>query len=180
MDEVEFNRRVRRAGNKALVSFAVVAALLRRIWQREAPRGDLAEGGPRVVVDRQGGRIRYAETLSRTIPDAAVRIIEETPVQSRYELTERAAPAEGVGVGPRRMSVLFRVDAEQAHLPVALASMVAKLTRELLMARFNAYWGERIRELKPTAGYATDAGRWLREAGPRLSAEDRRMLVRLA
>jgi len=180
MDEVEFNERIRRYGNKARVSFAVVAGLLRRVWDREAGREDLAEGGPRVVVDRQGGRTRYSQVLAQAVPGAEVRAVEESPELSRYELVEREGAGSGGGSVRRRMSVLFRVEAECEHLPVALASMVAKLTRELLMARFNAYWGARIRELKPTAGYATDAGRWLREAGPSLSGEDLRRLVRQA
>ena len=57
--------------------------------------------------------------------------------------------------------MLFEVDAEAAHFPVALASMAAKLVRELRMARFNRYWGARASELKPTAGYRADAERWL-------------------
>jgi ribonuclease HII len=69
---------------------------------------------------------------------------------------------------------------------VALASMIAKLGRELLMRRFNAYWGERFNELNgraihPTAGYATDARRWLEEVGDDvLGRVDREALIRTA
>jgi ribonuclease HII len=89
-----------------------------------------------------------------------------------------------VGEG-RRMGVAFLTEGENAHLPVALASMTAKLTRELLMRRFNAYWSERHRalggvELRPTAGYALDARRWLRDVGESMPDDDREVLVRIA
>lgn len=171
MDERLFNERLGRMRSKAAVSFGVIASILRRVWQSQAARPDLVEGGPRVVIDRQGGRTRYAEVLARAVPGSAVRILEEDFHQSRYELT---------GVCGRRMTVVFRVEAESCHFPVALASMAAKLTREVLMLRFNRYWGARIDELKPTAGYATDAGRWLREAEQWLSPDERTLLVRRA
>jgi hypothetical protein len=41
--------------------------------------------------------------------------------------------------------------------------MGAKLVRELLVARLNAYWSARCVELKPTAGYAQDGARFLRD-----------------
>lgn len=174
VDERTFNSRVERTGSKAAVSFGVVAAMLKRLWEVYAGAPDHAAGGPRVVVDRQGGRTRYGALLRRAVPGAMVRELEETPAQSRYELTSAAGDA------PRRMTVIFRVEAESAHFPVALASMTAKLVRELMMLRFNRYWCERIAELKPTAGYATDARRWLNDAAPFLSEAERGALVRLA
>lgn len=69
------------------------------------------------------------------------------------------------------MRVIFEVDADSRHFPVALASMTAKLVRELAMMRFNRYWGDRLAEIKPTAGYRTDARRWLEDAR-RLGAPD--------
>jgi hypothetical protein len=59
------------------------------------------------------------------------------------------------------MRVIFEVEAEERHFPVALASMTAKLVRELAMLRFNRYWSGRMAELKPTAGYRNDAWRFL-------------------
>ena len=79
----------------------------------------------------------------------------------------------------------FLVEGESAHMPVALASMVAKFIRELAMLRFNQHWG-RVRmaalgqEIKPTAGYRNDAHRWLEEIGEVMTPDDRRQLVRLA
>jgi hypothetical protein len=74
----------------------------------------------------------------------------------------------------------FRPEAEDAHLPVALASMTAKLVRELAMARFNRYWCLRMPELKPTAGYTLDARRWLEEANGVVREEEREVMVRMA
>jgi hypothetical protein len=49
---------------------------------------------------------------------------------------------------------------------VALASMIAKYVRELHMARLNRFFTGHMPELKPTAGYFTDARRYLREIAP--------------
>ena len=80
------------------------------------------------------------------------------------------------------MQVSFEVDADSGHMPVALASMLAKYTRELLMSRFNAYFARRLPDVKPTAGYATDGQRWLEQVEPRLSelGLSRERLCRLA
>lgn len=174
IDERRFNDQVRRTGSKAAVSLRVVGGMLSRVWTllgREPPD---ASGLRRaeVRVDRQGGRTRYLEGLRRRLIGAEVRIVEEAPARSVYEAVD--------GATGRSVRIAFEVDADRLHLPVALASMTAKYARELLMRRFNAYWCARIAELKPTAGYATDARRWLTDAGPHLTAEERRTLVRLA
>ena len=184
--ESEFNARLRgsgladsrrdpdaRAESKAAVSFGVVGTLLRRVWEHEASIGD-AGVPPRVVVDRQGGRAAYAPQLERIFPDAIVRALGDTATRSVYDI-------EGLGTAAgRRMRVSFQVEAEQSHFPVALASMTAKLVRELAMARFNRYWCGRIAELKPTAGYALDGERWIRDARPVLGDDLVRSLRRLA
>lgn len=171
--EDEFNQRLERWGSKAAVSFASVAELMRRVWDEHGPRDDLDEHGPRVVVDRQGGRTAYGGVLAAALPWAQIAVIEESETRSRYQLASQHADG-------RRMSVTFQVEAERRHLPVALASMTAKLVRELAMTRFNRYWSGRIAELKPTAGYATDARRWLAEVGAVLTPAERRELVRRA
>lgn len=168
VDERAFNERFDRLRNKASVSFALVAGMLRRLWETTAAEAAENRGEVLVCIDRQGGRAYYAELLSRALEGARVAPIEETEAVSAYSVAE--------GSAGRRMRVEFRVDAEDEHLPVALASMTAKYVRELLMARFNAYWSSRVRGLRPTAGYGTDAGRWLRDAR---TALDRRMVERL-
>ncbi len=76
--------------------------------------------------------------------------------------------------------VQFRPEAEEAHLPVALASMTAKLVRELVMGRFNRYWSGRMPELKPTAGYVQDARRWLEDLEGVLCDDERDVIIRRA
>ena len=58
--------------------------------------------------------------------------------------------------------------------------MTAKYVRELVMGRFNRYWNNLMPELKPTAGYREDGARWLRDAGPIVSPQDRATMCRIA
>ena len=110
---------------------------------------------PRVVIDRQGGRTSYREHLALAWPEAPIRILGETPRISRY----RVETPDGL------LTVSFEAGSEERHLPVALASMVAKLVRELHMIRLNAFFSARMPELKPTAGYVQDGRRFMREIG---------------
>jgi ribonuclease HII len=189
-----FNDEVERTGTKAAATMLGVADHLRYAWEHWAPidpaeaiEADLADNGaspprgagPRIVCDRQGGRTSYRGVLSRVIPGADVLELEETDRCSRYLI--RAGPDDAAPAG-RIMTVTFMPEAERQHLPVALASMVAKLVRELMMARFNAYWRSLIPQLKPTAGYVQDGRRWLAdlEAAGVLTPQLRRTLVRRA
>lgn len=157
--EHAFNGAVRRAGSKAAVTSGVVRRLIQRVRQRWPDEPAL------VACDRLGGRTQYAGLLERAL-HAPPEIVEESHALSSY----RAA----------NLRVHFQPEAETRHLPVALASMTAKLVRELAMIRFNAYWCARMPELKPTAGYTTDARRWLRDANGLLSHHEREAMVRLA
>ncbi|MDX2114988.1 MAG: hypothetical protein SFZ24_05110 [Planctomycetota bacterium] len=152
--ERSWNEELARTRNKADVSFEVVAGFVRRAWDRWSAEPGLVDGGARLVIDRQGGRSYYAERLSRVLPGVEVSVSVESEHASRYVLS---AP------GGRVMTVTFQTEADAVHFPVALASMTAKYARELMMMRFNTYWSGRFAELKPTAGYGTDAGRWLRD-----------------
>ncbi len=168
-----FNQRLKTMQSKAQVSFSLVEELLRELF-RMTP--EAIPDHVRIVIDRQGGRTAYAEALARALPKAGVRTLAESTRASSYEITPpRTSPWAAATI-----RVLFTVDAEQDHLPVALASMAAKLLRELAMTRFNRHFGARISELKPTAGYATDARRWLEDARTALTAEERKLLVRRA
>lgn len=168
--EHRFNEELVRLPGKAAVSFHRVASLISRVWRSESAMQDNPACCPRIVVDRQGGRARYAGTLAHAFPDAAVVTVGESAQRSVYEL---------VGNG-RRVRVSFEVEAEARHLPVALASMTAKLVRELLVARLNRYWQSRCVELKPTAGYAQDGGRYLRDLAGVASASELAALRRHA
>ena len=97
-------------------------------------------------------------------------VIEESPDRSAYEMAR----------GDRRCRIEFATKGDRKHFPVALASIYSKYVRELFMHAFNEYWSKQVEGLAPTAGYYTDAQRWLREAadGIKRLSIDRGMLVR--
>jgi hypothetical protein len=175
--EPEFNDILAKKGTKAAVTLRSIARHLRTVWGRWVTGGGNGDH-VRLVCDRLGGRTRYAGVLERIMrrvdQGAAVTVVEESTRRSRYMIE---APAG-------RMGVSFEVEGESAHMPVAIASMVAKYVRELAMTRFNRYWTTRMQalgaEIKPTAGYSQDGRRWLRDAASVLTDEDRRLLVRRA
>jgi hypothetical protein len=165
--EPVFNQVVRSAGTKAAATAMVIGEFLQAVWFEHAATQGLAV---RIVCDRQGGRTDYERYLAGLVPGAKVQTLEQTAARARYQL-------EG---SERRMVVQFQTEAEKQHLPVALASMTAKLVRELLMERFNDYWCSRLPELKPTAGYAQDGRRWLADLKGVLTPAERELLVRIA
>lgn len=184
--ESAVNQAIQRTGSKAEATAAAVGEHLRRVvahWKAAAvPEAVAVGGGPdtppecaasesppalRIVCDQLGGRTQYQGILTRELPGAEVVPLTETGERSRYSIAPEAV-------------VQFMPEAEASHLPVALASMVAKLVRELCMARFNRYWCARCPGLKPTAGYAQDARRWLDDMHEVLSPEERAAMVRIA
>lgn len=150
--EDRFNKMVSATRSKASASFTFVAAHIRTIWDK------LGEHDPYVVVDRQSGRMHYREPLAMVFPEAQFTIEEENAQRSIYRLV---APG-------RAMRVVFEVESESQHMPAALASMIAKYTRELMMARFQAWFALRAPSVRPTAGYALDAKRFRTEIEPLL------------
>ncbi len=169
--EAAFNESVAAHGSKSVINFTSTAEHLRWLWR------ELGVERPVVSIDRQGGRVCYGAPLARAFPDASIRAIDEAHERSAYDIIE-SSPRPG---GDRRsMRVDFEIGCDSRHLPTALASMVAKLVRELAMSRLNRYWCELIPGLTPTAGYGADANRWLREVDHVLTAADRARLVRNA
>ena len=142
----DFNARLGVLGNKAEVNWERAAALLRQ-------GAALARPGERLhaVIDRQGGRKFYGPKLMELFGGAWVYTEAERPERSAYRLEFDA----------REVRVEFREKAESHALPVALASLAAKLARELVLARLNAYFRALDATLAPTAGYYTDAQRFL-------------------
>lgn len=175
MGEGVFNEVVRQAGTKAAATEAMLVNHLWTVWEKWGTVGATPGSGVRVICDRQGGRAQYTDMLSRAFPGVAVSETHQSATQSRYEL--RGGGDDGA---ERHMHVLFLVESEQHHLPVALASMLAKLSREMLMARFNRFWRGRYPELKPTAGYRGDGWRWLQDAAHVIQDEERRAMIRRA
>ncbi len=183
-DEHEFNTLVTDHRSKGAVTSLAFLEHARVVWERWGDDETTGEGGPRIVCDRHGGRTDYLPLIALLAPGVRVETLEHTPQRSRYIV--HAPAAETPDRRPRRLTLLFTPEADGAHLPVALASMTAKLVRELLMARFNrTFCGaarERNVELKPTAGYRNDAQRWLADATRLgvLTPDLRRQLVRQA
>ena len=150
--EDRFNLMAAATRSKAAVSFTSVTGHLQAIYR------DHGEHRPTVVVDRQSGRTRYRDLLAMGFPQSEVSVERESRGASEYRV--RGGHTSG---GAAAMRVQFLAEAERQHLPVALASMLAKYSRELLMQRFKAWWAERLPEVKPTAGYGSDAKRWWSE-----------------
>jgi ribonuclease HII len=170
--EREFNEAVRTGGSKAHLTSRCFARYLRRALERWGGGTD----DVRVVCDRHGGRTSYTTMIEAAVRGLGfeVETLEESDRCSRYAVS-------GAGASPvPSIHIQFRPEAEEAHLPVALASMTAKLVRELAMGRFNRYWCGRMPELKPTAGYVQDARRWLGDLEGVLCDDEREAMVRKA
>lgn len=160
--EDRFNQIVRQTGSKAETTASALADLL--------PLAAMLDSGApvRIICDRQSGRIDYEDIIAKAFPGEGASMDLRTQQASRYLLRDG------------RVAVNFETQAEDRHLPTALASMAAKFVRELLMARMNRYFRARMPELKPTAGYVQDARRWLRDAEGIIQPEERKAMVRLA
>jgi ribonuclease HII len=162
--EGHFNGLIDKIGNKSSLVMGRMLRLVDRILRL------VERGFVRICVDHVGGRVRYREALQTAFSGCALEIIEETPERSAYRLND----------GRRTCELEFRIKGEEGSFCVALASMFSKYLRELHMRAFNEYWCGQHEGLRPTAGYHTDAERWLEDAAPALKrlAIDRRMLVR--
>jgi ribonuclease HII len=150
IDAADLNVQLAETGSKATVNFRAAAGLLDAVWRRW-PRAH-----PRVVVDRHGARTSYAGLLRRCLPGAAVDVVAETATLSRYVLRRDDS----------LLTVSFALGGDGRFLPVALASMVAKYVRELMMLRLNRFFADQLPRLRPTAGYHGDARRYVTEIKP--------------
>ncbi len=141
----EFNRLVRQTDSKGVVLSNATLQLVRDLSDSCAAVAALSDKPTLVVCDKHGGRNRYDELISQHFDDQFVFRLEESREKSRYRMGS--------------LDFCFRTKAEE-FLPVALASMVAKYTREVLMHQFNQFWAKHIPGLKPTQGYPLDAKRF--------------------
>lgn len=112
----------------------------------------------RFIVDKHGGRNTYSALLQHAFPDGFVIGEEEGAARSVYRV-------EGLG---REVRITFMPKADVNCFPVALASMVSKYVREMLMREFNRYWRTHVPDLAPTAGYPGDAQRFFDAIRPAL------------
>ncbi|MBV6519822.1 MAG: hypothetical protein DCC43_10700 [Candidatus Brocadia sp.] len=145
----EFNEQIRLFRNKSLVLFKACAGLVSRLW-------NLPGGHIRLMVDKQGGRNTYTSLLREQLSHADIRVVKEGDKISTYEV-------EAV---QKKMTISFVEKGEDLCMAVALASMFSKYIRELFMRLENQYWTHLLPGLKPTAGYYSDAQRFLAEIAP--------------
>jgi ribonuclease HII len=145
LDVAYYNKMVSSVRNKASVLFTTTSRLIKNAFDNFA--GDYLQ----IIVDRQGGRVRYRRNLQRMFPDMELKILCESSATSSYELE-----ADG-----RQMRLHFVVGADQRFFPVSLASMVSKYLRELLVDNINRYFAGFLSDLRPTAGYWKDGLRFV-------------------
>ena len=154
----EFNQQAARVGNKATINFMAAMQHVEAVRCAAAARGV-----PSVVaLDQHGGRRTYVDPLRTSFPDASIRVLEECDTCARYTLDFPATRSQP----GHQMTVSFQQGGEEQHLPIALASMAAKLVRELHMRRLNAFFSQHLPELRPTAGYTQDGHRFLADIRP--------------
>ncbi len=110
-----------------------------------------------VYSDRHGGRAYYGAVLQHHF-DGALPLIEcEGKGVSRYRLSLPHSTRA------RNVTWSFTVKGD-SFAPVAMSSMIAKWLRERAMDRFNEFFSSRLlapETLAPTAGYPTDADRFI-------------------
>jgi hypothetical protein len=148
-----FNQITEAWGSKGAVLGEGLTELVRWAW-------DLAgDDAVLIMVDKHGGRNTYAPMLQNAVPAGMIVAEREGMQRSTYRLLG----------GPRPMGFTFQPRADSEHFLVALASMVSKYLRELLMGEFNAFWQQRVPGLKPTAGYPGDAMRFLDAIRPKVA-----------
>jgi hypothetical protein len=153
--EARLNVLLARTPNKADVLFARSAEVLDRLT------GLRREGEPfGAVMDRQGGRRFYMGPLNARWPNRFAWAIDETPTRSCYR----------VGLGDAEAEVRFVVGGDAEAPETGLASMLAKYLREAFMRLWNGYFATVCPDVARTAGYATDARRWLAQSRPARAA----------
>ena len=147
-----FNALLERWGSKAIVLLVSLAELLQSVMQ-------LQPAEPvHIFVDKHGGRNFYGDVLRQSLPGGTIEPVEQGEERSIYNIA---------GLD-RECTITFQTKADKDHFNVALASMLAKYLREVLMSEFNRFWKSHIPDLKPTAGYPVDAARFINAIRPKM------------
>jgi hypothetical protein len=148
-----FNQVTESWGSKGAVLALGLAELVRANRELEEDNEPVS-----FFVDKHGGRNYYAAMLQHAIPDGFVLAQQEGMERSVYSV---------LGLN-RVMRLIFEPRADSQHFCVALASMISKYLRELLMLEFNGFWRRHVPGLKPTAGYPGDSARFFEAIRPAL------------
>ncbi len=148
-----FNGLVAKWGTKGAILGLGLCELLRPCT--ELPGDEPLE----IVVDKHGGRNTYSAVLQHAFEEGMVLAREEGADRSVYDVIGLARPVR----------ITFMPRADTAAFCVALASMVCKYLREVLMGEFNGYWLDKLPGLEPTAGYPGDSSRFYEAIEPLLA-----------
>ena len=141
----DFNQKLEQQGNKSTLLTETTLSLIKNTIQSLSENSDVT-----ILCDKHGGRNRYADMLYQFFPsDGWVETLTEGAAQSIYRLNSLG----------HRIEFRFQAKADR-HIPAALASMTAKLLREMAMLEFNQFWQQHLPNLQPTAGYPVDALRF--------------------
>jgi ribonuclease HII len=147
-----FNDLIDKWDSKSAVLSVAVTQLMQQCLQHTAAEP------MRFVIDKHGGRNAYSALLQHAFSDGIVLAEEEGRLRSVYRV-------EGLD---RRVQIVVTPRADAENFTVALASMISKYVRELLMREFNRFWQTHVPQLKPTAGYPQDAVRYIEAIRPAL------------
>lgn len=142
-----FNTLTEQSNSKGAVLAYTLQSLIRRICK------DNSYQSHHFVSDKHGGRNTYAAILQEGVNEGIVLAEMESAECSRYRV-------HGID---KEICFTFKPRADASNLCVAAASMISKYLREVLMLEFNQFWKKHLPELRPTAGYPVDAGRFLDE-----------------
>ena len=167
LDVAFYNDRVGKVKNKSRVLFTEICSLIGQAFEQNADTSEPMQ----VIVDRQGGRTHYQRELQRMFPAASLSVIREDEKMSSYELARSG----------KIMRIHFCIKADSKYLTVALASMVSKYLREVMMESLNNHFQQLCPDLKPTAGYWQDGQRFMKDLSTSLSPDqfDTEKLVRI-
>jgi ribonuclease HII len=138
----QFNSQVDELGNKATLLSTETLKIVRQLL-------DQADDDVEVGCDKHGGRSKYAALLQQCVTQEFVMVGAESLDVSDYSFRE----------SDRDVVIRFQAKGE-SFLPTALASMVSKYVREVVMVLWNQFWQTKIPNLKPTKGYPVDAKRF--------------------
>ena len=161
VDTARFNAMLQSVGNKADILSDLTCSMAIELMSQCY---DLKNESVIIQSDRFGGRAYYAGLVQHHCPDYNIQVTAQSSQESTYHLsTQQKSNC------PPAIDWSFTVKGD-SFPPVAMSSIIAKSTRERLMDRFNRYFQAQTssyrslgKNLVPTAGYAADANRFLKD-----------------
>lgn len=146
----EMNQNFKNGLNKAELNFFKATECIKHLIK-------LSGDSPlRIEIDQHGGRLKYEKILVKLLAPKDIKTHGENDSGSAYTL-----------LFPRKnVEIRFSKNADKKFVPVALASMAAKQTRERCMDMWNDYFKKSLPKIKPTKGYGVDGKRWLTDIEP--------------